>query len=651
MVAFSTLWFALAWIKYRYYLYTDFDLAIFTQAVSGLLRGSLDCSIRGTPWLGDHSSLNLFLVAPLYALLPSPLTLLALQSFALALGALPLWHLARLRLGSEGLALGCAALYLLQPALGFMGLFEFHPEMLSVPALIAALYYLEIRRVKPMALWTGVALLGKEDVAAVVLGLAIYAGLRWRRAGVRDGLLLGGLAVGSLLISFLVLKPMFSTGAAEYALMYRTWGSSAAEIAGNLVREPWRALGALVDSPGDPSDAILKREYYVHLLLPVLGLPLVSPGLALAALPIVFEHFLSSRPPQHTIAYHYAALVIPCWSVAMVHGLARVMGHRGGARGVSRAAGRRGALVVTTAFGAAILSHVLFGPLSPLRAFQHHHASERPWPNVADRTWRPYRDRMVGRIPGRGGVIASFEYLARLASRDSLHSFHHAYQGHYTMSNRPFPTPQGIVAMLTRLGDQWDPESQARIDEVVRRNALHPVDAAGDLVLCLRDAPTALDLLDTPSVEPARPAHLIYEGELEYRGCTLPDTVVATGGLIEIDTFWQKVAPLDQAFLTEFSLYDSEQNEIGRVSRYLGYATGEIGQVPVGSVFRERYRMLVPLGAAPGRRQLVLRVLRRTAREVSMATPNDPVLAGIGGWFVLGSLEIRSGPPWWKTRS
>src|SRR5262245_37694807 len=42
--------------KLRGFLYRDFDLALFAQAVDGVRHGRFDSSIRGMPWLADHSS-------------------------------------------------------------------------------------------------------------------------------------------------------------------------------------------------------------------------------------------------------------------------------------------------------------------------------------------------------------------------------------------------------------------------------------------------------------------------------------------------------------------------------------------------------------------------------------------------------------------
>src|SRR5881275_265104 len=87
IVAFAAVAIAGCAIKWRYYLYIGGDLAIFTQALAGLMRGTMFGSIRDMNWLGDHASLAMFLIAPLYALFRHPMTLLVVQSVALALGA------------------------------------------------------------------------------------------------------------------------------------------------------------------------------------------------------------------------------------------------------------------------------------------------------------------------------------------------------------------------------------------------------------------------------------------------------------------------------------------------------------------------------------------------------------------------------------
>ena len=163
-------------LQYRFYT-AAFDLPIFAQAVEGLLHGRFYGSIRGMNWLGDHSSLILFLLVPLYAVFRHPLTLVVGQCIALALGAIPVARLARRATGRASLALAFAALYLLYPALGYSNLFEFHPEVLCTAALLAAFDALDEGRDTRALGFAALALLGKEDVAFVVGGMAFYAWL------------------------------------------------------------------------------------------------------------------------------------------------------------------------------------------------------------------------------------------------------------------------------------------------------------------------------------------------------------------------------------------------------------------------------------------------------------------------------------------
>ena len=65
--------------------------------------------------LAAHVDPILVAFAPLWRLWPSPDLLLIVQAVAVALGALPVFRLARRRLGRDDAALGFALAYLLYP--------------------------------------------------------------------------------------------------------------------------------------------------------------------------------------------------------------------------------------------------------------------------------------------------------------------------------------------------------------------------------------------------------------------------------------------------------------------------------------------------------------------------------------------------------
>jgi uncharacterized membrane protein len=80
----------------------SFDMAIFDQATWLIAQGDrLFMSIRGLDVLGHHANMGLWLVAPFYRLGAGPHFLNAMQVGSLALGAIPVFLIARERLKNE----------------------------------------------------------------------------------------------------------------------------------------------------------------------------------------------------------------------------------------------------------------------------------------------------------------------------------------------------------------------------------------------------------------------------------------------------------------------------------------------------------------------------------------------------------------------
>jgi uncharacterized membrane protein len=666
-------------LKYRALLYDDVDLAIFTEALFNLMHGSLTSSIRGASWLGDHSSLSLFLLAPFYAVARTPLTLLVAQSVALALGAIPVYRLARRELGDERLGLVFAALYLLYPALGFLNLFEFHPESFSTPALLAALAALREGRVRSTALWAALALLGKEDVALVVAALGLYALARRRPESAPQGLWLLGLAAASLALSFGVLKPALARGAPAYGAMYEQWGRTPGEIAAGIARAPWRAVAALFATPGDAHDALLKQQYWLQLLLPLGFLPLVAPEVLVLAIPIVGEHMLSWRTQQHTILYQYTALVIPVVVAAAVIGARRVAaasapgaaappadrgspatgaGARPGAP-PSLAAEQRPLATAPPApasplrlaplvLFAAIASQAMFGPLFGSGMLQAAKPPQRVWPTAADHARAAAERRLLARVPAGAGVVAGFELLASLVGRDTLHSLHHVVSGRYTFSSRMFPTPTGVAAMIADFGnarlaiyaDSW---TGTRLRAVVSANRLAPVEADGDLVLYLRDAAPGVTLVAPARCESSSAAP-VFDRQLAFLGARLAVASVAAGGRLEFSTCWRRVAPADRQYLTEWLILDRTGRTVASRVRYLGYMIDPPADWPPAQAMEERYTLPLPPSLTPGRYRLAMAVGGERGGHALPAEASDPAIAAAGGVVPLGEFVVSTAP-------
>jgi len=635
--AYAAVFTAVSVVKYRYYLYTDFDLAIFAQAMAQMLHGSFFNSIRGMNWLADHSSFTLFLLTPLYALFRSPLLLLVLQSLVLALAALPVYRLASRMLGDERLACVFVALYLLYPAVGYTNLFEFHPETFSTTTLLLAFDALLAGRVASTLLYGGLTLLAKEDAALAVFGLALCSVLRRPRQWITP-VGLAGMAMSSLLLTFCWIKPRLGHGEQEYGLMFAHLGGTPTAVILNVATHPFEAIASFVRTPGDVTDTLVKREYYVQMLLPLLLLPILSPTLLAGAVPILAEYFLSSRSPQHAIVNQYTALVTPFFVVAAVGGTQNLLRWVRGSPEGMRALRTWLAIGI---LGASVTSNLLYGPLLGHQILQAHPAGERFWPNANDRALRPYRDRMVSRVPSEAGVVASFEYLPRLSSHANAQSFQHVYSGRYTLSKKPYPVPDGISALLTALGNQYSAPAMARVRELIQRNHLRPVDSAGDLLLFLGSAQDTLQVLALANNRPASEASILFDGALEFRGCDLQTLSVAPGELLSFRTYWSRRQTSDYTYLTRLWVYDQSDSAVFFQTRYLGYGVAPASSWPPDSLVRETYRIVVPPTLRPGNYALVMQVAHVSRAGSGVAVPNDPKLQEIGGYLSLGGFSVR----------
>ncbi|MBI1795506.1 MAG: DUF2079 domain-containing protein [Candidatus Eisenbacteria bacterium] len=642
------------WIKYRNYLYSDFDLAIFVQATDRLLHGSLYTSIRGMNWLGDHVSLILFVIAPLYALVRHPLTLLFLQTAVLALGAWPVAALARRTLGHGWIAAALAALYLLHPALGYTNLFEFHPEVLATTTLLATMACMAAERFGWTLAFATLSVLCKEDVALPVLMLGLTALLPGRRR--RYAAALAAVAVASLLVSFVVIKPRFASSAADYAKMYHDWGGSAGQVALHILRDPLRAVASFVSTPGDALDTLTKRLYWPMMLGPFLLLPLLAPATFAVALPVLAEHFLSFRIQQHGLIYQYTALVTPVFAAAAVGGLAtliRLVTGQPPSEEALRPGGRARRLafgVVTAALVVSLAANLLYGVLLAQGWVPVQGPPERNVPDLHDRTLRPHRDRMIAAIPREGGVVAGFEFLARLARRPVVHSLHHVYAGYFTFSDRPYPVPEGIDAFIGDLGDARlttyiRASTALRMRRLMEINRLRPVDAAGDLLLFERDARDTVDLFTVDPPPPRHQASITYDGQIALAGWSLQIPPAAPGGLLEIGTCWRRVETVDRQFMIQLVVMDASGHIVFGLFRHLGYLFYPASEWPRDRIVRETYRLPIPADLPPGTYALGMRIgWWREPLDVNLAIPDDAALAAGRQPLNLGTFTVAPRP-------
>jgi len=314
----SALLFAEVRSDYLGFRLARFDLGNMVQAVWSTAHGrplemtllSGEQAVR----LASHVDPILVLFAPLFALWPSPLLLAGVQIAACALGALPVFWLARRHLASEKAAGLLALAYLAYPWLAWTALDAMHPVTLAIPLFLYAIWFLDSNRLWAFALC---ALLIAATGELMGLPLAALGLWYWLARGQRrPGLVIAAAGFAWSVLAVKVIVPHFHGEESPFNAYYATVGGSPEGVLRTLVTDPATIASALFGSED--------IGYLVWLAAPLAGLFLLAPGLAAVALPQLVANGLSDSPATSGPQHQYVAAVIPFLIAATVLGVSRL---------------------------------------------------------------------------------------------------------------------------------------------------------------------------------------------------------------------------------------------------------------------------------------------------------------------------------------
>ena len=310
---------ALSVLRHEAFVTGRFDLGNMVQAVWSTAHGHplrmTDLHGEQISRLAAHVDPILVLFAPLWWVWPSPHLLLVVQACAVALGAIPVFLLARKHLASLRAALGFGIAYLLFPATGWLTLNEFHPVALATPLLLFAFWYLDEDRLLLFALFAIAAATCKEEIALVVAGFGIWYALAHRRWLAGAAIAFAGAAWAAVAIAVVI--PHYNAGAeSDFYGRYSEVGGSAGGILKTALTHPLR-IAEVALSARD-------LHYLLQLVAPLAALCLLAPLVLVAALPELAINLLSSTTTQTSIHFHYTAGLIPPLVIAAIFGAKRL---------------------------------------------------------------------------------------------------------------------------------------------------------------------------------------------------------------------------------------------------------------------------------------------------------------------------------------
>ncbi|MDY5160609.1 DUF2079 domain-containing protein [Actinotignum urinale] len=310
--------------QWRNFVSPSWDLGIFTQLVdqySHFRAPIVDIKGPGFNLLGDHFHPILVLLAPIYRLFPSGLTLLVVQNALFALASYPITRYACARFGNVAGAF-----------IGFAGAFswglhtavvaQFHEIAFAVPLISFGLIaWLEGRYFRA-ATYLGALVFVKEDMGLTLMAFVAVpplitlrssrGSLRERFAVLRSrlsnrssgwltperlGILLGCWGLLWVLLSVFVVLPMFNT-AGQWDYYGRFDGNDSGLFA----------------------HFSTKMTTVFTLVLTMGAVGTISP-FALLILPTLAWRFLGNIPYYWGTDWHYSAILMPIAMVALIDAL------------------------------------------------------------------------------------------------------------------------------------------------------------------------------------------------------------------------------------------------------------------------------------------------------------------------------------------
>jgi uncharacterized membrane protein len=425
MVLFAVVFSILGALKYLAFR-TFVDFAIFVHQLWGFTEFTMVSLVdNGLHPLGNHFSPILFLFTPIYWLWTDPILIYCLQNVILALGALPIYWLAKDHLKSHTAAMLLSWCYLLYPALQQPATGDFHESHLIATPFLFAFYFLQKKSYVRFALFAVLTLMCKEDATLLIGMCGFYIWIKNKHQILGSSVMV--FSALWLFISVFVIMPYYGPG---WELVSHFFNTVDPTSLGSESSEASSLLKQLLD--------VNNITFILQLLIPLAGIAVLAPlELALVA-PMMLELIVYTGPPYGmvgTIYTWHVIAVIPGVFIAAVYGLkkvARVWGDRGLVLGM-------GIVLVCS-----ILCNVLYGvlPFSLRYSFADHKVSDH------DKIGHD----IIKQIPPDVSVSTTSQMSAHLAHRNNIYIIPQPWEkGNWRAPLDDFPEKVDYVVVDTSL--------------------------------------------------------------------------------------------------------------------------------------------------------------------------------------------------------
>jgi uncharacterized membrane protein len=264
--------------------------------------------------LSVHADFILIFLAPFYFLWQDPRMLLVIQTIVLASGALFVYFLGKEITKNKVVGFVFAFIFLLNPAVEYSNLYDFHGVTLATTFFLGAFYFLKKRKTILFLLFLFLGGTTKEEAWVIVALFGVYAFFIEKRKILGSSLFV----IGSAIFYIIFFKAIpYVRGGQHFAVgFYSDFGNSPSSILKTMILSPQKTLGTVLQKS--------KLIYLYELFFPLGFLSLLAPLFLLFMLPDMAVNLLSSNTAFHEIYYQYTAVITSFLFIAALYGFVRV---------------------------------------------------------------------------------------------------------------------------------------------------------------------------------------------------------------------------------------------------------------------------------------------------------------------------------------
>jgi len=496
--------------KYQTFSYNALDLAIYNQVFYNSSLGHLfQFTIHPTSYLGDHFEPLLLLLVPFYSLFKSPLTLIFFQTLLLALAAIPLFLIAKKYL-SPWLTLLVIILYLFNPATLNINLFEFHLLALAPFFIFWTFYFYDQNKFWSFLASALACLLIREDVAFVIFMFGLVAILDKKKISWILTPLLGATAY-----FFLALKIIayFSASSNYKFLVYYSWlGQNLQQIFINFFLKFPLVLQHIL--------TLQNLEMILGFSLVFLFIPLYRPKYLLLSLGMFMQLLLGPATGELILRTHYGVIFLAALSICTIFALNALSKPTKTANFIKK---YQDAFILILAVGL-IYNFLVLGPLIPFvkAVFNTDYAQVK------------LKKEFVQQIPREASVVASYDLIPNLSSREKLYALNYLFLGRQQYDAGEYKIPAETQYLLFNFADfatfhlqygqaqkKYYEQGAKNLSDLIINKNYSLIRAANTLALWQKDSKAAsqklFQLLKTPeSITHAK--NQIFKNQLAWLG-------------------------------------------------------------------------------------------------------------------------------------